>query len=60
MSQTILDVPSPALTDMGSSFSDNTDLNSQETLTGAEPVTSAELNVMLSYPKSQRTKLTWG
>ena len=47
----ILDAPSAVLTDSGSSYSTNTDTdqNSQETLSGAEPVTSAELNVMLNH-----------
>lgn len=45
----ILDVPAALISDLGSSFSVNTDENSQETLSGCEPVTSAELNVMLSH-----------
>jgi hypothetical protein len=49
MSQNILDVPSPVITDLGSSFSQSTDENSQDTISGADPVTSAELNVMLSH-----------
>jgi hypothetical protein len=48
----ITDAPAAVLTDLGSSFSDNTDQNSQDTLSGVEPVTSSELNVMLSHLKT--------